>query len=92
MASCNKHRRAIPREQEEEYREKHNDKHIIELSPTHYLVIKDFQSKGVNTLINNSKHRTALISTRERLLEKLIDKKVKDKLHILNEEIKELRD
>jgi hypothetical protein len=94
MASYNKHRRIIPIEQEEEYKNKviNEGKTLIQLSENHYLAIKDFQSKGINKLINNTKHKTALITTRERLLEKLIDKKVKDKLHILNEELKELRD
>ena len=94
MATYNKHRRIIPIEKEEEYKNKvvNEGKTLIQLSENHYLAIKDFKSKGVNKLINNSKHRTALISTRERLLEKLIEKKVKEKLKILNEEIKELRD
>ena len=94
MTTYNKHRRAIPREQEEEYKNKviNEGKTLIQLSDNHYLAIKDFQSKGINKLINNTKHRTALITTRERLLEKLMDKRVKEKLNILNEELKELRD
>jgi len=94
MAHINRSRKIIPIDNLEEYKNKvvKDGRTIIELSDNHILSIKNYNSRGHNKLINDSKQRTKLISTRERLLEKLIDKKVKEDLQILNDDLKELRD
>ena len=80
MASYNQTTRELTLEQEEEYKNKmiKDKRTIIELSPNHYISVKDYNGSKVNELINNAKHRTNFISTRERLLKKLENKKLKE--------------
>ena len=74
MTTYNRHRRETTEDKIDDMKDKYKDRTIIELSPHHYLAIKDFKSRGYNKIINNAKHRTMLISSRERLLKKLQSK------------------
>lgn len=75
MTTYNKHRKETSENEIDDMKDKYKDRTIIQLSPTHYLAVKDYKHRGYNKIINNAKHKTILISTRERLLNKLQNKK-----------------
>ena len=54
MTTYNKHRKEIPENEIDDMKDKYKDRTIIQLSPTHYLAIKDYKHRGYLSLIHIS--------------------------------------
>ena len=73
--SFNNTRREIPGEKFDDYL--NNSKNtIIQLSDNHYISVKGYNASRSNVLLNNFKSKTNSIKIRQRLLEKLQQKKI----------------